>query len=198
MKRIMIDIESLGTKPGAIILSIGAVVFDLHSLTGQEFYALVDPRDCQRLGLRADVDTIAWWMEQDVKARAEAFRPGTRRPLQKALLDLRAFVAGADEIWANSPNFDTSILEAAHEAAGLEVPWAHGVLRDLRTIRKWTKWTRKPAPAHHALIDAREQAMDLLDIEREYWRRMPAPVIPAVPSDARRLESLLKVEGGEA
>lgn len=186
----MLDIETLGTSPGSIILSIGAVRFDAGGCH-ESFYALVDARDCERHGLRADVGTIFWWVRQELDARREAFRPGPRMPLLEALTKLTQFVEGADEIWANSPNFDVSILESAFRACSLSVPWTHKVLCDLRTIRTWTcsKHAVLLPPAHHALTDARAQVMDLLEIERR-WLTPAAAAKKIEPDDARLLESL--------
>lgn len=43
MEDMMIDIETLGTRPGSVILSVGAVMFDRHGVGhGETFYMNVE------------------------------------------------------------------------------------------------------------------------------------------------------------
>lgn len=54
---IMVDIETLGRKPGCVILSIGCVAFD-----GKEFYVNIDPFKMKDEGVfHVDPDTSKWW-----------------------------------------------------------------------------------------------------------------------------------------
>ena len=76
MKNVMIDIETLGTRPGSIILSIGACAFDPADISSvgsdarYEFYENIDPEDCKSLGLTSDPSTVAWWAKQGPEAVA--------------------------------------------------------------------------------------------------------------------------------
>src|SRR5690348_2992263 len=61
---IMTDIESLGTRPGAVVLSAAFVRFtDEASMSVNLSIA-----DQQALGLEIDPATHAWWGEQEAKA----------------------------------------------------------------------------------------------------------------------------------
>ena len=53
--RIMLDLETLSTKPNAAIISIGAV--DLDDAKNL-FYCVVDAESCVAVGLQKDQDTI--------------------------------------------------------------------------------------------------------------------------------------------
>lgn len=88
---VMIDIETLGTKPGAAILSIGAVMFSATGL-GETFYTPVSLKSCTDIGLTVDPDTVAWWMQQSEEARQAAFQADAP-PLQTALLRLNDWFA---------------------------------------------------------------------------------------------------------
>src|SRR6478609_2831880 len=82
--QIMLDLETLGQKPGSVILSIGACVFDRVGVH-ERFYTRVDPQSCIDAGLQADLSTFLWWMKQGDEARHEVLKPG--RPLRDALID---------------------------------------------------------------------------------------------------------------
>lgn len=60
---IMLDLETLGTCPGSVILQIGAV----RSNNGLERTITID--SCLRAGLTVDGDTIGWWLRQSEAAR---------------------------------------------------------------------------------------------------------------------------------
>lgn len=167
---VMIDIETLGTKPGSVIASIGAVAFDPVTGTQDDtFYVEISGEDAARRGLTMDVATVRWWMEQSV-----ASRTGLEGivPLDQALHQFGLFLTGQrmrctgseQWLWANSPDFDIVLLEAAYRAIGLNPPWPHNRRLDLRTLRyltgakvAHTKLTE--GLRHNALADARHQAL---------------------------------------
>ena len=162
MKRVMIDIETLGTEPGAAIASIGAVTFD-ESGINDEFYRSVDVGSAQDAGLSIDAETLAWWFEQSPEARAELLGGDD---LEGAMRAFRAFVHDADEIWANSPAFDCVLLEQAFEAVGVSCPWDFWMERDYRTVKELVdEWPDADVDGveHNAADDARHQAECLID-----------------------------------
>lgn len=159
--RVMLDIETLGTDPGAAILSIGAVAFDLDGPTGATFHQSVDVRSCQTYGLEIDAETLVWWLGQDAAAR-EVLDGGD--DLSAVLKALAAWWPDdAAEVWANSPAFDCQLLAEAHLAVGLEPPWAYYETRDVRTIRALPVAVEidHEGTAHDALDDARHQAREV-------------------------------------
>lgn len=131
----MLDIETLGRKPGCVVLSIGVCTFDLENVFADVTYeVLVDPLSCQHLGMEIDHETYSWWQEQD----PEVFRRMTSGnvPIQSALRELTEWLGavGMSEVWAKSPQFDCAILEYAYWRTGLPVPWTYRQPRDLRTL----------------------------------------------------------------
>ena len=66
MSHAMIDIETLGTKPGCIIQSIGAVLFDPFGKPVEmyPFYRNISKQSCLDIGLTEDPNTVKWWSEQ--------------------------------------------------------------------------------------------------------------------------------------
>ena len=71
MNDLMIDLESMGKKPNAPIVSIGAVFFNpLTGELGQEFYMAVSLESAMDQGAVPDGDTILWWLKQSSEARS--------------------------------------------------------------------------------------------------------------------------------
>ena len=71
-KDIMINLETLGTVAGCVILSIGAVAFDRETgELGMEFYEVINQVSCEEAGLHVDQKTVDWWAART----AEAPRP---------------------------------------------------------------------------------------------------------------------------
>jgi len=161
MNHVMIDIETLGTAPGSVILSVGAVVFDPDGdALGAEFYANIDPVDCQKHGLTIDAATVLWWFDQTEDARAH-LKP-MRLPLTHALGGLAAFLRDnqVKRVWGHGATFDPVLLDAACRACGLKTPWSPYDVRDTRTLYELAgvKPDRAKGVHHNALDDARAQA----------------------------------------
>jgi hypothetical protein len=164
MMHCMIDIETLGKRPNAPILSIGAVKFDPETgKTSGGFYEAIDPADSFKYGV-PDGDTFKWWMMQSDAARNAAVSGKCMLP--DALKKLAAFYPNWKEVkvWGNGPSFDMTILEYAyHRALDQEsAPWEFWNIRDCRTIANITgEWPPKiggKGVHHNALDDAKHQA----------------------------------------
>lgn len=149
----MIDIETLGTKPGCFILSVGARVFNLKGTLDQSMYRKVRLSDLESSGLKIESGTLEWWLQQSPEAIAEAFGSDKAISLRSVLGDLNDFIifhsnaASAEDkgiyFWANSPAFDFTILEAAFDKLGMKWPIPYWAQLDMRTIN--TLYTL-PAP----------------------------------------------------
>lgn len=155
----MVDIETLGTEPGAVILSIGAVKFDQYSL-GEEFYLEIDKQSCDDAGLVIEADTLDWWLDQEDDAQEVLAEGGVG--LDLALHKFAKFYDGCETVWANAPTFDCRHLKAAYEACGMELPWSFRDERCFRTLKALPNAITEPedwdGTAHDALDDARWQA----------------------------------------
>ena len=182
MSDICHDLETFGKAPGCVIRSLGAVAFDRRDSTIEPatggylgyFYAVIDRASCEAVGLIVDPGTEAWWNEPEQALANAALLAEPGQPLPEVLDDfdewyrLWAPVADkADCLWSNGPSFDEAILAAAYAACGREPPWRYNAGRDCRTIYDLAgvKLTHTSGVHHHALDDAREQA---LLIQRAY------------------------------
>lgn len=157
---VMIDIETLGTSPGAAVLSIGAVMFGQAGL-GETFYAPILLSSCTAAGLTIDPGTVTWWMKQSDAARAAAFREDAEA-LPVVLYRFTAWFteSGAERTWCHGATFDAPLLEAAYKVCGMTPPWKYWNVRDTRTLyeQAGVKVDRERGTHHNALDDARVQA----------------------------------------
>lgn len=175
MRDLMIDIETLGTAPGSVILSIGAVAFDAEAgVLGADFYSAIDPQSAVDAGLRMDVSTLKWWITQSDDARRAVF--AGNQPLDCALREFSDFAREVDasRIWAKPPSFDLVLIDAAFHACRVHVPWHYRSLRDVRTLLDITGTpSTYVGTAHNALDDARSQALSVIDAYRNGAIRTP-------------------------
>lgn len=173
----MIDTETLGTKPGAAILSIGAVMFGPSGL-GAQFYSPIDLTSCVDVGLTIDPATVAWWMRQSDDARAAAFSTDAA-PLTDVLLDLAIWFAEqkAERPWCHGATFDIPLLDAAYEACKLAPAWKFWNVRDTRTLYDLAgvKVNRSTGTHHNALHDAINQAEAAAKAMRILQRGLEVP-----------------------
>lgn len=137
---VMIDLETLGIKTDAIVLEIGAVVFDITTgEIGNKFNATIDMQSSIDAGRTIDSPTLNWWMSQPIEIREIVFSGET--PFSLALDRFYNWFPEGAYVWGNGPSFDISKLESAYEALnGPEsYPWKFYNVRCVRTIRDLTK-----------------------------------------------------------
>ena len=158
MKHVMVDLETLGNGNDAVIISIGAVAFDVDAGLGDEFYMNVDPQSCVDAGLKMDVSTVMWWMQQSDEARAAFETKG--QPLELVLATFSEWFPEGATLWGNGATFDNVILGSAYRAIGVKQPWEFWNDRCYRTLKNlWPDSKLARIGAHHnALDDARSQA----------------------------------------
>lgn len=178
MQDVMIDIETLDTRPSTVILSIGAVRFDIEKpeVIGDTFHVHVDIDSCLAAGRTVSGNTILWWLDQSDEARKK-ITDAQRVPLHRALLQLSTFVTEKDRVWGNGASFDNSALSDAYRSCGLPQPWRYWGDMCYRTLKNLYK-DIVPKPVfqgipHDALADAFNQAIHLQLIYRRIKRDSP-------------------------
>jgi len=176
------DIETLGTKPGAAILTVGlALVSRASAKVIASYYWQVDPKtydEPNHPSFDKECSTIAWWAQQSEEATKEAF--GGEYAIEQVLdeiIDVIMFYGGVDKavVWGNGATFDVSILEEAFRRLGQDVPWEFYNVRCLRTLCSemgvdWKRHLQKHR-AHIAVEDAKAEARGLI-VCLEKLRRM--------------------------
>jgi len=142
---VMIDLETLGTGDDAMVISIGAVGFELELTTkegdqlSRGFEIAIDPLIA--VG-EIDASTAIWWMHQSKEAQDSTFS-GANKGIssQRALLFLdnylHNYTIGKDvRVWANGPTFDLTKLERLFKKFEMPLPWKYSAGRDVRTMRQ--------------------------------------------------------------
>ena len=169
VQHIMLDLETLGTRPGDAILSIGAVKFAPEQGIIERFHTSIKADSCKALGLRAQKSTLEWWNKQSEEARAAAF--AGELSIENALIKFSTWLPPKDEtvIWGNGANFDNALLAAAYRAADMDVAWHFWNDRCYRTVSAMFMKTKveRVGTGHNALDDAETQALRLLKMQEE-------------------------------
>jgi hypothetical protein len=133
---ISLDIETLGLKPGNVVLSAALVRFDDLASTSVQIHI----GEQQAAGLTINDGTRAWWSQQSPAAQAAAFAPAP--PLRDALAHIATWLQWAASgasgqeffLWCHGAGFDAPMLAAVFEAAAVPVPWTYRQVRDTRTL----------------------------------------------------------------
>jgi len=172
-KHLMVDLETLATSPDAVILTIGAVLFDPYSTRiFDKFYTRVDIDSCDKLGMRVDDSTIEWWGKQSKQAQDEAFSEENRLHIEEAIEKFHKFAWNSEAYWSHGSIFDINILESYYRKLNKATPWQFWQIRDTRTIFDLGYDPELPkVTAHNALEDANAQAIGVQTVMRKIGRR---------------------------
>lgn len=174
---VMLDLETLGTEPGYIVLSVGACSFDLT--TGEVhdvFYETLQTRPQAELGLDVDVSTVAWWLEQPQEAREEAFSGRSHPSYAAARFQTWFKMVEGSQIWSQG-NIDMPMWQRVMRLHNLNEPWDFWNIRDTRTLYDLAKMrdnfsykhdVPRDGTYHHALDDAKHQVKCC----HEAWNRL--------------------------
>lgn len=166
--RVMIDIETLGLKPGAGIWQIGAVTSD-----GDWFNVTVNPDAViTRQGPECSDPSTILWQENYNSKNWEAARglavpgPGTVNilPAEHFYSWARNYAHGKEKVeWWSKGNFDFPLIEASIRELQMDVrmPWKYSEIRELRTLMAVCGIYPTKEVAHDAYQDAVDQMEQL-------------------------------------
>jgi hypothetical protein len=179
-RHIMVDNETLGTVADAVIMSLGAIKFDLDSdaIDDNGFYASISIDSNLEAKRRTQEDTLIWWMKQTVAAQGVFHE--SKDTLVNALTDFADWI-GDDAanvcMWSNGADFDLPMLQHAYVQHGMEVPWKFWNNRCFRTYKnlphaRQVKYVGDGVK-HNALADAHNQAKHLQLIQRVVTGKEP-------------------------
>lgn len=200
---IMLDLETLGTKPGCAVLAIGAKVFDPYgddskaapSPPNASFYRNIDLFSSLMLGLTVDPATLDWWRTKDAAAQGALFagkvlpKEAIRQFNEWIVLNGKVYSPQEKSlaVWAKSPGFDCHVIEHVADVVGITMEWhddnrkqGFRYFRDVRTAIKMSGIDESSITAketgrtqHFALDDCDVQ---ILQVQAAY--RMLKPVMP--------------------
>jgi hypothetical protein len=161
MPDVMFDLETLDTKPSAVIISLGAVKFDPRQKG-------IDP-NAERLSLRFEIDsqsamgrtisddTIAWWATQSKEAQEAAFGEVDRIPVLDAVDQFHKFIWNSERVWSQG-SFDVNIMEHLYTSIDKPYAWQYWQIRDSRTLFDFVDGQLDRTKHHDAVEDAIAQA----------------------------------------
>lgn len=163
---VMLDLETMGNKSNAAIVSIGAVEFNIETgEMGREFYKVVDLQSCLDAGLNVNGSTIYWWLQQDDEARKRICEKGGL--LYDVLSRFNTWMEDCVDkvrIWGNGARFDIGILEDAYLAlqpCKLQTPWYFRSEMDVRTLVSFAPNIKANLPftgvEHNPIDDCKHQ-----------------------------------------
>ena len=176
---IMIDLETLGTTPDSVIVSIAAVKFDPfedyqeRGVTSDQLPTLNILVDIDgQTDRRIDDNTVTWWSQQDPLIQETVFSPIGRVSFADALDQLHRFIWNTGgRVWAQGTQFDIAMLEHAYRSINKAYPWQYSQARDSRTLLDLVA-VNLPKATHDAVADCWrqiigvQQALATLGIQR--------------------------------
>lgn len=169
---LMIDIETLDTRPTAKIIQLGAYLFNADK-QNQNGIGFIANTVCTHPSYTESPDTLKWWEDQ-----SDAAKKGLRHPhietIRMGLLDL---INGLDfhmadekyRVWAKGADFDFPIVKNAFETEfgeDYKLPWKYSHQNCCRTVFKLFPEIIpiEPTIAHNAMRDAKAQAQTIQNI----------------------------------
>lgn len=177
---LMIDIETLSGRPDALVLQVGAVLFEPAMGTLQAPGRKWDLRtDEQENDWHRDIEarTVLWWAQQSAEARTAVLQVPSRERVHPAqcLVELGDLIDAAEYVWARGPAFDLAILNSLYAAVQAATT---GLVPDRKPLFPFWKWRdervlrdlldavgygqQRHGVAHDALDDAVSQANNVL------------------------------------
>lgn len=140
-EHVMVDIETLGRTPGAIITEIAIVPFNWDNKNENakdSFYRKISLESSVKAGLKIDTNTLVWWSEQNPEVYKKMMDQTNTIPLDQALFELKVYLDSLHpstlQLWGNSNRFDLGILAYTYELLGRQLPWLFRNERDVRTL----------------------------------------------------------------
>jgi exodeoxyribonuclease VIII len=181
----MLDIETLGTKPGSVILSIGAVEFDYRSAAlGATYEAYINIDKSMEMGFLVDESTMGFWRSRKPEAQQTLFRANDslQDPLA-TMTEFREWVRSFGNtnlirVWGFGSDFDNAMVAAYFAKCNVNLPWRYYNNRCFRTLADIGKQFGIAEPGregihHNALDDAKHQARYASRIMADLAVRVP-------------------------
>jgi hypothetical protein len=181
MRDLMIDIETLGTEAGCVVLSFAAVLFGKEPIDISTMENIYFPMPLQKqldVGLTVNADTLNWWSKQNNKLFADTMYAASSKSADELFInwtqqlhDMLAShgVQRVKRVWCNGANFDGVIAREAFKRLGYELPWSGFDERCFRTLKDLFPVTPpKRIGAHNALEDCLYQIEIIQSINSKY------------------------------
>jgi DNA polymerase III epsilon subunit-like protein len=166
-KSICFDLETLGKNPGCIVVSIGATKFNFETGIVDKFKVNISPESAKSFGLKAEKDTMDWWLTQSKESRKGWTE--NAQPLDEAINQFTEWMNIQNEmyLWVNGASFDYPILRECYYALGQTLPWHYRQEMCMRTVFNMMGYSnsaarQKEGDYHDSLGDAISQTNALI------------------------------------
>lgn len=195
---VSIDLETLGTRPGDVVVTVGFVVLSLGGNVIHRETIGIDVASSLAAGMKIEASTLRWWMVEAPEAARRALFATPAIPLAEATLRIRQLA----RIWCRSPAcrgvygwgsvFDNALLHAAMRAGGLTEPaWDFRLDLCGRTLAKEWGIKAESDDPHVADADALAQGRAVLAAiaeQREALRKQAEADAERMPPAPRAAE----------
>lgn len=145
---LIIDLETLGTREGAVVISLGATLFDFEngkndfdSYIENGFHVKFDVKDQVRNYKRGIEDgTLAWWKEQSAEARKILVPSDEDASMLEGLEMFNAWLRASkydfknSYVWSRGTYFDFPKVESMYDQLNLKCGFNTWKIRDVRTF----------------------------------------------------------------
>ena len=174
---VMVDIETLDTKPTAVVVSIGAIIFNpfrpLDLMSKNQFYIEIDVnKQYEDLNRTVSMDTIKWWIKSSNEENSSPFNNRNPANVTDAIIEFNYFIANnaLQSAWCNHTLFDFVILDNLfRQVIKKPFPIRYYNQYDMATVKEIRKLFGLPnyeyntQKSHNALHDAINQANLIID-----------------------------------
>lgn len=169
MNDVMIDFETLGVSPEAVIVQVAGVYFDRY--TGETYDEILINIDIQSVideGFIMDWSTINFWLSQNKEAQQSVFDNAIDRvKIIPAMKEFNDFLKMPyTSIWSHK-DFDFVLLRNYLKLLGIEPTFDFRAGKDIRTLTDLANISSKDYPRegihHNALDDCKFQIKYCVD-----------------------------------
>ena len=170
----MIDLETLDTRPSAVVFQVGILVFkdvlggDIRgNLILEKKIFHLDILDQIMAGRTVDLETVRWWAEQNPDSWHRHPDEITKTGHMFQEINELYVKHEVRSLWANSPSFDCVLMRSLRES--LKIEWQFPSFRDdmdLRTLKRLFQMKGRgmessgKTTSHNALKDCEDQFHD--------------------------------------
>lgn len=171
-KHLMVDLETLGTNTNSVVLSIGAVCFNIEDGTlgnELEMFPIVE----NQKNRQKDWSAIKFWFNQLDLVRKQQSDAIRLHNLPDCLLIFDKFckenLTESFKVWGNG--FDIPLLNQAYNDYNMTTPWSYKHIFDTRTLVWLSKISTKKYSddndqEHNSISDCKYQIRFVVDAFR--------------------------------
>jgi hypothetical protein len=185
-QHVMIDLETLGTEPNAVILEVGLCFFDAKEIHDSHSI-IIDAKNSQDLGFEIEIDTLGWWQTKHPENFRRLMNPiEPKHTVEDAAQMVHNLILAhghndAIIVWGNGPEFDLVLLKNLFKKAGWTYPFHFRNHRCFRTIKETHKdilpYTPDESTSHTGAGDAINQAKHLIDLDFTLTNKYHIPIL---------------------